>query len=132
MRFAANDTVHSIPSRYDLTAGDRQRLFYTIMDKKRMDSEKTQTLSLMKEGIYPDNETMCFRGLEVELREVMEHRKYVITAVKAAVLREGKRSKGLSSRLRELEKVRCRLVVQSQEAARYAAVWDTKNCFNCI
>ena len=43
-----------------------------------------------KEGIYPNNDRMCFQGLEAELKEVMEHRKYVIASVQASVFAMGR------------------------------------------
>ena len=96
-----------------------------------MEREKEHTLTLMNEGIFPDNDKMCFRGLESELQEVMEHRKYVITAVKAAVLRDGQGGKRLS-KPKEMKKLRCKLVTQSQDAATFAALWDAKNCYNVM
>jgi hypothetical protein len=127
VRFDLEVSVHEIPNRHSLSRAGCQRLFYNRTDLARMEEENKATLALMSEAIYPDSEEACFRGLEADLTDVMVHRKQMISAVKAVVLRKGN-SGQLPCSFVEMEKLHQRIVAQSQEAAIIAAAWDAENC----
>ena len=120
--FSVMSDLYLIPHADDLKRHEREAVYMTKNDFRRIEKENFETLVQMTDGNFPCNKTAYFRGLETLMPTARTKRKQRISFVVNTILREQEKRNTLEPQW--LEKFEHKFTAKSAEAAYRKGVWD--------
>ncbi|KAL3917638.1 MAG: hypothetical protein SGILL_004618, partial [Bacillariaceae sp.] len=93
--FSQYSIMYHVPSVDTFTQEELEQAFTTEADYDRIHNENEITLAYMERGIYPDDEKLCFRGLEGGMRHIYTEKKRLTADAVSAVLKRQAEKKDL-------------------------------------
>lgn len=125
VRFSEVTKNYLIPNLDSYEQWELDSAFLTDEDYERLSRENEITLTYMNRGIYPDDEQLCFRGLEGGMMYIYFQKKKLIDEAVSAVLQRQAENNNLLEPA-WLNSYHARFTYQSMINAFRIGTWDAQ------
>jgi hypothetical protein len=122
LRFAEYSQLYFVPSLEEFRQDELDAIYMTDEDYDRISRENQQTLALMNKGIYPDDEQLYFRGLEIGMIQFYLEKRHMVSVAVSAVLTRQEEKKVIEPAW--VEQYYTRITSQSMMNAYRIGLWD--------